>query len=430
MSPAIPLRQKPLSEVDPEISRAIAGEVARQIRTIELIASENFVSEAVLEALGSVLTNKYAEGYPGKRYYGGCEHVDVAESLAIERAKKLFGADHANVQPHSGSQANQAVYVTVLKPGDTMLGMSLAHGGHLTHGHPLNFSGRMYKVVSYGVRQDTETIDYEEIARLAAEHKPKLIVAGASAYPRIIDFERLAAIAKQSGAALMVDIAHIAGMVAAGLHPSPMPHADFVTTTTHKTLRGPRGGMVMCRAQYAKEIDKSVFPCLQGGPLMHVIAAKAVCFHEALQPEFKAYQKQILANAATLAKSLADAGFRIVSGGTDTHLMLVDVFSRQVTGKAAQEALESAAITVNKNAIPFDTNPPAVASGIRVGTPAVTSRGMREPEMLKIAGWITEVLNNLGNESVIPRVRREVEALTEKFPLYESRRAAVVASHG
>jgi glycine hydroxymethyltransferase len=430
MTSALPPRRRPLADVDPEVARAIGREVERQTGTIELIASENFVSEAVLEALGSVLTNKYAEGYPGKRYYGGCEHVDVAESLAIERAKKLFGADHANVQPHSGSQANQAVYVTVLKPGDTMLGMSLAHGGHLTHGHPLNFSGRMYKVVSYGVRQDTETIDYEEIARLAAEHKPKLIVAGASAYPRIIDFERLAAIAKQSGAALMVDIAHIAGMVAAGLHPSPMPHADFVTTTTHKTLRGPRGGMVMCRAQYAKEIDKSVFPCLQGGPLMHVIAAKAVCFHEALQPEFKAYQKQILANAATLAKSLADAGFRIVSGGTDTHLMLVDVFSRQVTGKAAQEALESAAITVNKNAIPFDTNPPAVASGIRVGTPAVTSRGMREPEMLKIAGWITEVLNNLGNESVIPRVRREVEALTEKFPLYESRRAAVVASHG
>jgi len=428
MTSALPPRRRPLADVDPEVARAIGREVERQTGTIELIASENFVSEAVLEALGSVLTNKYAEGYPGKRYYGGCEHVDVAESLAIERAKKLFGADHANVQPHSGSQANQAVYVTVLKPGDTMLGMSLAHGGHLTHGHPLNFSGRMYKVVSYGVRQDTETIDYEEIARLAAEHKPKLIVAGASAYPRIIDFERLAAIAKQSGAALMVDIAHIAGMVAAGLHPSPVPHADFVTTTTHKTLRGPRGGMVMCRAQYAKEIDKSVFPCLQGGPLMHVIAAKAVCFHEALQPEFKAYQKQILANAATLAKSLAEAGFRIVSGGTDTHLMLVDVFSRQVTGKAAQEALESAAITVNKNAIPFDTNPPAVASGIRVGTPAVTSRGMREPEMLKIAGWITEVLNNLGNESVIPRVRREVEALTDQFPLYENRRMAVTGS--
>ena len=428
MSPALPSRQKPLADVDPEISRAIAGEVERQTRTIELIASENFVSEAVLEALGSVLTNKYAEGLPGKRYYGGCEYVDVAETLAIERAKKLFGADHANVQPHSGSQANQAVYVTVLKPGDTMLGMSLAHGGHLTHGHPLNFSGRLYKVVSYGVRKDSETIDYEELERLAAEHKPKLIVAGASAYPRVIDFERLAGIAQQTGAALMVDIAHIAGLVAAGLHPSPVPHADFVTTTTHKTLRGPRGGMVMCKAQYAKEIDKSVFPCLQGGPLMHVIAAKAVCFHEALQPEFKEYQKQILANAATLAKALGDAGFRIVSGGTDTHLMLVDVFSRKVTGKDAQEALERAGITVNKNAIPFDVNPPAVASGIRVGTPAVTSRGMREPEMIQIAGWITEVLNNLGNETLIARVRREVETLTGKFPLYENRRVALASA--
>jgi glycine hydroxymethyltransferase len=428
MSPALPSRQKALADIDPEISRAIAGEVERQTRTIELIASENFVSEAVLEALGSVLTNKYAEGLPGKRYYGGCEHVDVAETLAIERAKKLFGVDHANVQPHSGSQANQAVYVTVLKPGDTMLGMSLAHGGHLTHGHPLNFSGRLYKVVSYGVRKDSETIDYEELERLAAEHKPKLIVAGASAYPRVIDFELLAGIAQQTGAALMVDIAHIAGLVAAGLHPSPVPHADFVTTTTHKTLRGPRGGMVMCKAQYAKEIDKSVFPCLQGGPLMHVIAAKAVCFHEALQPEFKAYQKQILSNATTMAKALAEAGFRIVSGGTDTHLMLVDVFSRKVTGKDAQEALERAGITVNKNAIPFDTNPPAVASGIRVGTPAVTSRGMREPEMLKIAGWISEVLNHLGDESVISRVRREVEALTEKFPLYENRRVALASA--
>lgn len=430
MSPSHPLRLRPLAEIDPEIAQAIGGEVDRQARTLELIASENFVSEAVLEALGSVLTNKYAEGYPGKRYYGGCEHVDVAETLAIERARKLFGADHVNVQPHSGSQANQSVYVTVLKPGDTMLGMSLAHGGHLTHGHPLNFSGKMYNVVSYGVRKDTETIDYDELARLAAKHKPKLIVAGASAYPRTIHFERLGTIARESGAALMVDIAHIAGLVAAGLHPSPIPHADFVTTTTHKTLRGPRGGMVMCKAQYAKEIDKSVFPCLQGGPLMHVVAAKAVCFHEALQPEFKTYQKQILANAATLAKSLADAGFRIVSGRTDTHLMLVDVFSRQVTGKAAQEALESAAITVNKNAIPFDTNPPAVASGIRVGTPAVTSRGMREPEMQQIAAWISEILNHLGDQGAIARVRREVETLTEKFPLYENRRTIVVAARG
>jgi glycine hydroxymethyltransferase len=428
MTSSLPPRRRPLADVDPEVARAIASEVERQTRTLELIASENFVSEAVLEALGSVLTNKYAEGLPGKRYYGGCEYVDVAETLAIQRAKKLFGADHANVQPHSGSQANQAVYVTVLKPGDTMLGMSLAHGGHLTHGHPLNFSGRMYKVVSYGVRKDTETIDYDEIAKLAAEHEPKLIVAGASAYPHTIDFERLEAIAKENGAALMVDIAHIAGLVAAGLHPSPVPHADFVTTTTHKTLRGPRGGMVMCKEQYAKDIDRSVFPCLQGGPLMHAVAAKAVCFHEALQPEFKAYQQQILANSTALATALADAGFRIVGGGTDTHLMLVDVFSKKVTGKDAQEALELAGITVNKNAIPFDINPPAIASGIRVGTPAVTSRGMREPEMLKIAGWISEVLHHSGDEAVSSRVRREVEALTDQFPLYESRRLAAAAS--
>jgi len=363
---------------------------------------------------------------PGKRYYGGCEFVDVAESLAIERAKKLFNAEHVNVQAHSGSQANQAVYVTVLKPGDTMLGMSLAHGGHLTHGHPLNFSGRMYKIVSYGVNKETETIDYDELERLATEHRPKLIVAGASAYPRVIDFERFAAIAKKVEALLMVDMAHIAGLVAAGLHPSPIPHADFVTTTTHKTLRGPRGGAVFCKAQFAKELDKSVFPCLQGGPLMHVIAAKAVCFQEALQPEFREYQKQIVLNAKVLAQALADVGFRIVSGGTDTHLMLVDVFSKKVTGKDAQNTLERAGITVNKNAIPFDTNPPAVASGIRVGTPAVTSRGMQEPQMQLIAHWISEVLNSLGDEAVTKRVRGEVEALTEKFPLYENRRVAVV----
>jgi glycine hydroxymethyltransferase len=425
MSAALADRSKPLADVDPEIAHAIDREVDRQARTLELIASENFVSEAVLQALGSVMTNKYAEGLPGKRYYGGCEFVDIAESLAIARAKKLFNAEHVNVQAHSGSQANQAVYVTAMKPGDTMLGMSLAHGGHLTHGHPLNFSGRMYKVVSYGVRQDTETIDYDELERLAMEHRPKLIVAGASAYPRIIDFERLAAIARQAGTLLMVDIAHIAGLVAADLHPSPFPHADFVTTTTHKTLRGPRGGAVFCRAQFAKEIDRNVFPCLQGGPLMHVIAAKAVCFQEALQPDFKEYQRQILSNAGTLAEALAAEGFRIVSGGTDTHLMLVDVFSRKVTGKDAQEALERAAITVNKNAIPFDSNPPAIASGIRVGTPAVTSRGMQEPQMRLIAHWISEVLNNLGNEAVIARVRGEVEALTEKFPLYANRRVAV-----
>jgi len=424
MSP-LAYRLRPLAEVDPDIAGAIDREVDRQARSLELIASENFVSEAVLQALGSVMTNKYAEGLPGKRYYGGCEFVDIAESLAIERAKKLFGAEHVNVQAHSGSQANQAVYVTVLKPGETMLGMSLAHGGHLTHGHPLNFSGRMYKIVSYGVRQDTETIDYDELERLAMEHRPKLIVAGASAYPRTLDFARFAEITKKAGALLMVDMAHIAGLVAAGLHPSPFPHADFVTTTTHKTLRGPRGGAVFSKAQYAKEIDKSVFPCLQGGPLMHVIAAKAVCFQEALQPEFAEYQRQIVLNARTLAEALAAEGFRIVSGGTDTHLMLVDVFSKKVTGKDAQATLERAGITVNKNAIPFDTNPPAVASGIRVGTPAVTSRGMQEPQMALIAHWISEVLNNLQNDAVIARVRGEVEALTEKFPLYENRRVAV-----
>jgi glycine hydroxymethyltransferase len=422
---------RPLHEVDPDIARAIDQEAERQARTLELIASENFVSEAVLEALGSVMTNKYAEGLPGKRYYGGCEFVDVAESLAIERAKKLFGAEHANVQAHSGTQANQAIYMTVLKPGDTLLGMSLAHGGHLSHGHPLNFSGKMYKIVSYGVRKDTETIDYDELERLAMEHRPKLILAGASAYPRILDFERFAAIARQCGAVLMVDIAHIAGLVAAGLHPSPFPHADFVTTTTHKTLRGPRGGAVFSKAQYAKELDKIVFPGVQGGPLMHVIAAKAVCFQEALQPEFREYQKQIVANAKTVAETLAAEGFRIVSGGTDTHLMLVDVFSKRVTGKQAQETLERAGITVNKNAIPFDTNPPAVASGIRVGTPAVTTRGMKEAEMRQIAHWIAEVLNHLEDEPTVRQVRSQVELLTERFPLYENRRVAVAgqASH-
>ncbi len=427
MSSPLPSRNRPLEDVDPEIAHAIDREVEREARTLELIASENFVSEAVLEALGSVLTNKYAEGLPGKRYYGGCEFVDVAESLAIERAKKLFNAEHANVQPHSGAQANQAVYMTLLKPGDTVLGMNLAHGGHLTHGHPLNFSGKMYKIVPYGVRRDTETIDYDELERLAMEHRPRLIIAGASAYPRILDFERFEAIAKKCGALLMVDMAHIAGLIAADLHPTPFPHADFVTTTTHKTLRGPRGGAVFSKAQYAKELDKIVFPGIQGGPLMHVIAAKAVCFHEALQPEFREYQKQIVANAKTLAQTLAAAGLRIVSGGTDTHLMLVDVFSRKITGKQAEQTLERAGITVNKNAIPFDTNPPMTASGIRIGTPAVTTRGMKEPEMRKIGGWIAEVLNHLNDAAVLKRVRSEVEALTEKFPLYETRRAAAVA---
>jgi len=414
-------RESPLEAIDPDIARAIDHEVERQARTLELIASENFVSEAVLEALGSPLTNKYAEGLPGKRYYGGCEFVDVAETLAIDRAKKLFNAEHANVQAHSGAQANQAVYMTVLKPGDTVLGMSLAHGGHLTHGHPLNFSGKLYKIVSYGVRQDTETLDYDQLEQLAREHRPKMVIAGASAYPRLIDFERFAAIAKKSGAVLMVDMAHIAGLVAAGLHPSPFPHSDFVTTTTHKTLRGPRGGAVFCKAQYAKDLDKVVFPGIQGGPLMHVIAAKAVCFQEALQPEFREYQRQIVANASVLAQTLADEGFRIVSGGTDNHLMLVDVFSKKVTGRQAEQNLERAAITVNKNAIPFDANPPMTASGIRVGTPAVTTRGMKEPEMRRIGHWIAEVLHNLENETVLKRVRSEVEAVAERFPLYPQR---------
>ena len=419
-------RALPLQEIDPEVARAIQHETDRQARTLELIASENFVSEAVLEALGSVMTNKYAEGLPGRRYYGGCEFVDVAETLAIERAKRLFNAEHVNVQPHSGAQANQAVYMAVLKPGDTVLGMNLAHGGHLTHGHPLNFSGKMYKIVPYGVSKETETIDYGELERLAIEHKPKLIIAGASAYPRVLDFELFASIARRCGALLMVDMAHIAGLVAAGLHPSPFPHADFVTTTTHKTLRGPRGGMVFSKAQYAKDLDKIVFPGIQGGPLMHVIAAKAVCFQEALQPDFRDYQKQIVSNARVLSESLAGAGFRMVSGGTDNHLMLVDVFSKKVTGKQAEQALEKAGITVNKNAIPFDVNPPMTASGIRVGTPAITSRGMKEAEMRRIGAWIAEVLQSVENDSVQKRVRAEVEALTEDFPLYENRRASVV----
>jgi glycine hydroxymethyltransferase len=429
MKSSQPSRLRPLEEVDPEIARAIENETEREARTLELIASENFVSEAVLQAMGSVMTNKYAEGLPGKRYYGGCEFVDVAETLAIERAKALFQAEHTNVQAHSGSQANQAVYMTVLQPGETILGMSLAHGGHLTHGHPLNLSGKLYKIVSYGVRRDTETIDYDELERLALEHKPKLILAGASAYPRLLDFERFGDIARKSGALLMVDMAHIAGLVAAGLHPSPFPHADFVTTTTHKTLRGPRGGAVFCKAQYAKELDKTMFPGIQGGPLMHIIAAKAVCFLEALRPEFREYQKQIVANAKTLAETLAGEGFRMVAGGTDTHLMLVDVFSRNVTGKQAQACLEKAAITVNKNAIPFDANPPAIASGIRIGTPAVTTRGMKEPEMRAIGGWIGEALNHLEDATALDHIRGEVLKLTEQFPLYENRLHPALQAH-
>jgi glycine hydroxymethyltransferase len=413
-----PSRWRTLAATDPEIAQAISDEQHRQNSGLELIASENFVSQAVLQAAGSVMTNKYAEGYPGKRYYGGCEFVDVAESLAIARAKELFGAEHANVQPHSGAQANMAVYFTLLKPGDTVLGMNLAHGGHLTHGHPLNFSGKLFTIVPYGVRKDDERIDYDELERLAHEHKPKMIMVGASAYPRVIDFARIGAVGKAVGSPVVTDMAHIAGLVAAGVHPSPVPHSDFVTTTTHKTLRGPRGGMVLSRAHYAKDLDKMVFPGLQGGPLMHIIAAKAVCFKEALEPDFKDYQRQIVANAVRLAQGLSSAGFRLVSGGTDNHLMLVDVFSKGITGKVAEAALGKAGITVNKNAIPFDQNPPMVASGIRVGTPAITSRGMREPEMDRIAEYIARALASRDDDAALGRVKAEVEALCRKFPLY------------
>jgi len=409
---------RPLREVDPEISQAISDEKRRQASQLELIASENFVSEAVLEAMGSVFTNKYAEGYPGRRYYGGCEFTDVAETLAIQRAQQLFGADHVNVQPHSGTQANVAVYMTVLTPGDTILGMNLSHGGHLTHGHPLNFSGRMYKIVAYGVREDTETLDYDELERLAQEHKPKLIVVGASAYPRILDFERIGKIARSAGALLMADIAHIAGMVAVGEHPSPIPHCDFVTTTTHKTLRGPRGGMVMCKAAYAKDLDRLVFPGTQGGPLVHIIAAKAVCFQEALQPSFRVYIRQVLANAKLLAAALMERNFRIVSGGTDNHLMLVDVYSKGMTGKDAEKALEASGITVNKNTIPFDKNSPMVTSGIRIGTPALTTRGMKEAEMKQIGTWIADILDDIHNLELREDVRRQVLRMTCSFPLY------------
>jgi glycine hydroxymethyltransferase len=413
-----PSRWRTLAATDPDIAEAIRNEQHRQNTGLELIASENFVSQAVLQAAGSVMTNKYAEGYPGKRYYGGCEFVDVAESLAIARARQLFGAEHANVQPHSGAQANMAAYFTLLKPGDTVLGMNLAHGGHLTHGHPLNFSGKLYKIVPYGVRKDDERIDYEELEKLAHEHKPQMIMVGASAYPRVIDFERIGAVGKAIGAPVVTDMAHIAGLVAAGVHPSPVPHSDFVTTTTHKTLRGPRGGMVLCRAQYQKDLDRTVFPGIQGGPLMHIIAAKAVCFKEAMEPGFVDYQKQIVANAKRLAAGLTAAGFRLVSGGTDNHLMLVDVFSKGITGKVAEAALGKAGITVNKNAIPFDQNPPMVASGIRIGTPAITSRGMREPEMDRIAEFIARALASPEDGAALTRIEGEVEALCRKFPLY------------
>jgi RpiB/LacA/LacB family sugar-phosphate isomerase len=406
-----------LRAVDPEIATAIEHEIQRQQENIELIASENFTSPAIMEAQGSVLTNKYAEGYPKKRWYGGCENVDVVEQLAIDRAKKLFGAEHANVQPHSGSGANMAVYFAVLKPGDKMLTMDLTHGGHLTHGNKANFSGKFFEIIHYGVRKEDERIDYDQLAKLAREHQPKMITVGASAYPRIIDFERMGQIAREVGAYLLADIAHIAGMVATGLHPSPVPHADFVTTTTHKTLRGPRGGLVLCKEKYAKEIDSQTFPGIQGGPLMHVIAAKAVCLHEAMQPAFKAYQKQIVLNAAALAEGMKRNGFRLVSGGTDNHLMLVDVGARGVTGKECQAALDQAGITVNKNTIPFETRSPFQASGIRLGTPAVTTRGMAEAEMAAVADMISEVLLDLKNVEAIAKVRQRVRELTGRFPL-------------
>ena len=411
--------QRPLSEVDPEVFAAIQHEVERQHNQIELIASENFTSEAVLEATGSVFTNKYAEGYPGKRYYGGCEFTDIVENLARERAKKLFGAEYVNVQPHSGSQANQAAYASVLSPGDTIMGLNLAHGGHLTHGHQLNFSGKTYHVIPYSVRKEDERIDYDEVERLAQEHKPKLIITGASAYPRIIDFARFRQIADAVGAVFLVDMAHISGLVAAGLHPNPCQYADIVTSTTHKTLRGPRAGLILAKEQFGAAIDKVVFPGVQGGPLVHVVAAKAVCFLEAMQPSFVEYQKQVVANAKALAQSLMDAGFRIVSGGTDTHLMLVDVFSKGVKGKEAEEALDRARITVNKNAIPFDVNKPFNPSGIRLGSPAVTTRGFQEAEMRQVGQWIAEVLQNIANPDAISEVRQKVAALTARFPLYD-----------
>ncbi len=409
---------RPLAEADPEIYDALQHELERQNTRLELIASENFTSEAVLEAAASVFTNKYAEGYPGKRYYGGCEFADVVENLARDRAKQLFGAEHVNVQPHSGSQANEAAYASVLQPGDTILGMNLAHGGHLTHGHPLNFSGKLYKVVAYGVRRDDELIDYEELQRLAEEHKPKLIIAGASAYSRVIDFARFRQIADSVGAVFLVDMAHYSGLVAAGVYPNPCQHADIVTSTTHKTLRGPRSGLILAKEKFAPAIDKAVFPGAQGGPLMHIIAAKAVCFREAATEDFRAYQKQVLANAKALVKSLQEEGFRVVSGGTDSHMCLVDVFAKGVKGKEAEKALDEAYITVNKNAIPFDTNPPLNPSGIRLGSPAVTTRGFGESEMREVGRLISKVIQDVKSEQVLAAARKAVASLTEQFPLY------------
>jgi len=413
---------RPLSEADPEIWEQVQKETERQNSRLELIASENFTSEAVLEAAGSVFTNKYAEGYPGKRYYGGCEHTDVVENLARDRAKKLFNAEYVNVQPHSGSQANEAAYAAVLQPGDTILGMNLAHGGHLTHGHQLNFSGKLYKIIPYGVRRDDERIDYDTLAQLADQHNPKMIIAGGSAYPRTLDFPRFRQIADQAGSILLVDMAHFSGLVAAGLHPNPCEFADIVTSTTHKTLRGPRSGMILAREKYAAAIDRSVFPGVQGGPLVHVIAAKAVCFKQAMEPDFVAYSRQVLNNARTLAGSLTEAGCRVISGGTDTHLMLVDVFAKGVRGREAESALDEAYITANKNAIPFDLNPPLNPSGMRFGTPAVTTRGFRESEMREVAELIVRVLENVSSENMISEVRKRVQGLTERFPLYAWKR--------
>ena len=418
---------RPLYEVDPQIAAAIDNETRRQHEGLELIASENFVSEAVLEAAGSVFTNKYAEGYPGRRYYGGCEFTDVVEELARDRAKKLFGAEHANVQPHAGSQANMAAYAAVLQPGETILGLNLAHGGHLTHGHHLNFSGKTYKVIPYGVTKETETIDYDELERLAEKEHPKLIIGGGSAYPRIIDFARMRQIADKVGALYLVDMAHFSGLVAGGAHPSPVPHAQIVTSTTHKTLRGPRSGMILSKAELGPAIDKTVFPGMQGGPLVHIIAAKAVCFQEAMQPEFKQYARQVVANAKALAETLAADGFRVVSGGTDTHVLLLDVFAQGMLGSEAEKALGEAGITVNKNAIPFDTNPPLKPSGIRIGSPALTTRGMKESEMRQIGHWITEALQHRTDAPVLDRIRRQVLELAEAFPLYAERRARAQA---
>jgi glycine hydroxymethyltransferase len=419
--------QRPLDAVDHQISELLREEAVRQATGFELIPSENLVSEAVLEAMGSIFTNKYAEGYPGRRYYGGCEFADKVEQLAIDRAKELFGADHANVQAHSGTSANIAVYMATLRPGDTVLGMALAHGGHLTHGHPLNFSGRMYKFVEYHVRRDTEQIDYDEIENLAHEHKPKMIVAGASAYSRVIDFERIAKVAKAVDALFFVDMAHIAGLVAAGIHPSPVPHADIVSTTTHKTLRGPRGGLVLCKSSFAKELDKLTFPGTQGGPLVHTIAAKAVCLKEAMEPGFQQYQRQVVANAKALANAIAKAGFRIVTGGTDNHLFLIEVHPRGITGSDAEKALDRAGITVNKNSIPFDPLPPMKAGGIRLGSPSITTRGMKEAEMELIGGWVAEILSHIGDATVEQKVRKQVADLAARFPIYESRVAGAAA---